>query len=115
MVWLLESIPGVARWSADRYFVRRSGSCLPAHIKSARINRSTGAILFSYDTPIDQAGWLEGRDASEANGFFRGMAKLLCPAWCVPNRAFHHVIPTSLTTLWVLVEEGIGRGIVHVP
>jgi hypothetical protein len=95
--------------------VRLSGSRLPAHIKSARINRSTGAILFSYDSPIDQTGWLECWDASEANGFFRGMAMLLYPGWCVPNRAFHHVIPTSLTTLWVLVEESIGRGIVHVP
>jgi hypothetical protein len=114
VVQLLDWIPAVARWLADRYFVRLTGRRLPPHIKSAKINRSTGAILFSYEAPIDQAAWLEGWEASEASGFFRGYAQLLYPGWCVPNRAFHRVAPDSLRTLWVLIDEGIGRGIVHV-
>jgi hypothetical protein len=115
MFRLLEWIPAVARWSADRYFERLTGRRLPPHIQTARINRSTAAILFSYVGPIDQSGWLDGWESREPSGFFRGMAKLLYPSWCVPDRAFHHVASESLQTVWVLVEEGSGRGIIYLP
>jgi hypothetical protein len=114
VIRLLERIPAVVRWSADRYFSRVSGRRLPPHLKTARIDRATGTILFTYDPPIDRGGWLEDWDASEAPGFHRGMATILYPDWCVPSRAFHHVTPGSLVTLWVLVDEGVGRGFVHV-
>jgi hypothetical protein len=114
VVRLLDWIPVVARWSADRYFERMTGRRLPQHIKTARINRSTGAILFRYDPPVDQGGWLDDWESRAVSGFFLGMAKLFDPEWCVPTLAFHHFAPRSSMTLWVLVEEDIGRGIVHI-
>jgi hypothetical protein len=73
-----------------------------------------GGILFSYQPPLEQGGWLEGWDAGEAPTFLVLSAGLIYGGWCKPNRAFHKVRKDNLLTIWLLADDEAGRGIVHV-
>ena len=114
MIRLLERIPAVAHWSADREFARLTGRRLPPHIKVAGIDRSTGVILFRCDGPVDHGGWLEGWNVSTASGFDVGMSKILYPGWYEPSRAFYRVDPKTLVALWVLADDNSGRGMIRI-